>query len=109
MQKYAGEHSWRFDESDFDFEADGVFFADELREMPVGKLKQLARLRQVAADGLVEKADFVRALATSRAELLALPVGRLRACLKQRGLSSEGLVERDDWVRAIIAGHDVDG
>lgn len=108
MQKYAGDHAWQFDPSDFDFEMEGLYFADELRAMPVGKLKQLVRLRGLPREGLVEKEDFARALACTLDELRALPVGRLRSLLRQRGLSASGLVEKADWVAAIAAGHEVE-
>lgn len=108
MQKYAADHSWRFDGTDFDFEAEGLFFADELRAQPVSKLKQLLRLRRLPSEGLVEKADFVRSLACTRAELRALPVAKLRAVLRQRGIAAEGLVEKADFVEAIARGHEAD-
>ena len=60
------------------------------------------------SEGLVEKADFVRSLACTRAELRALPVAKLRAVLRQRGIAAEGLVEKADFVEAIARGHEAD-
>ena len=66
------------------------------------ELRELARARQLAADHLLEKDDYVRALAAGRDELRALPVGKLRLLLQRRGLKSEQLLEKEELVGALL-------
>jgi hypothetical protein len=76
----------------------------ELRAMPASRLRELARERNIPVAGLTDKADFARALATTREDLEQLPTGRLRRLLKERGIATWNLLEKSEYVEAFFSG-----